>query len=539
MLAQIVQKLFGPIGGPVAGGGQSETGPDGQPLSDGFMRLLEAEEASEPPETDTLAAQVADAAALVDLMNSALAGAGAGPIQSAGLGADDTVQSVGGSAAANEQSSRSLTLPDFANQAAFAAAAAQSATGKVGTALELAGLTGSRDLGVEPGHLASVSAPSAAQLVFDMGLDAALQSAIGADAGAELGNPSLQPLAETLSMSALAGAAQAAQSRDAAADLLSVAAGQAGTPANFNLQAAMLGQPFGGDTPSNATAGFDPESRLIQNAEAGQTPMGKSLNPRPIVPDLAALQSSPMAPPLVSQSAFAAAPLVAGDRGRTLREGAVALEDAPAPKSAGGGDAAQPTPPSTTAQPQSAVVAGLNQPSSDGFTAELARLDGVISHPMAEARNGGLAPASIATTAPANAPAAFAVTSQLLAQSPAAQLGPVEVLLSPAELGHVRFEILHRGEQVQIVLSAERPDTLDLLRRNSDALLSDFRQAGFTGASLSFGGWGGAGQGNAKPFAAPLVQSAWQETGSATSNGVPIPASYLQIDGSRSLNLRV
>ena len=85
---------------------------------------------------------------------------------------------------------------------------------------------------------------------------------------------------------------------------------------------------------------------------------------------------------------------------------------------------------------------------------------------------------------------ATAVPAHLLHHTAAAKTGGVEVLLQPEELGHVRFQILQHGETVRILLSAERPETLDLLRRHSDQLLQEFRQSGFTQASLNFGQWG-------------------------------------------------
>ena len=78
--------------------------------------------------------------------------------------------------------------------------------------------------------------------------------------------------------------------------------------------------------------------------------------------------------------------------------------------------------------------------------------------------------------------------------------GPVEILLNPEELGHLRFEIHHKADQMRVVLSVERPETMDLLRRNADQLLGEFRAAGFSGASLSFGQWD---QQNSNPRAAP------------------------------------
>lgn len=86
-------------------------------------------------------------------------------------------------------------------------------------------------------------------------------------------------------------------------------------------------------------------------------------------------------------------------------------------------------------------------------------------------------------------PTSASLHSQLLIHVPTALQKQVEVLLSPQELGHVKFQIRHSGDTVSIFLSAERPETLDMLRRNGEDLLREFRQAGFAGASLDFGQW--------------------------------------------------
>lgn len=70
-----------------------------------------------------------------------------------------------------------------------------------------------------------------------------------------------------------------------------------------------------------------------------------------------------------------------------------------------------------------------------------------------------------------------------------AETGAVEVLLNPEELGSVRFHIQHHGESVRVMLCVERPETLELVRRHAEQLMQEFRQAGFSGATLSFGSW--------------------------------------------------
>ncbi len=65
-----------------------------------------------------------------------------------------------------------------------------------------------------------------------------------------------------------------------------------------------------------------------------------------------------------------------------------------------------------------------------------------------------------------------------------------ELILEPAELGRLRFDLVTHGDQVQVTLAAERPETLDLLRRNADELRQEFKASGLDIGSLSFGQWG-------------------------------------------------
>lgn len=69
----------------------------------------------------------------------------------------------------------------------------------------------------------------------------------------------------------------------------------------------------------------------------------------------------------------------------------------------------------------------------------------------------------------------------------------IELLLSPEELGHVRIDMRRDAEVLVVSISAERQDTLDLLRRNAEQLVMDLRLAGQGGVSLSFGRWAGSG----------------------------------------------
>jgi flagellar hook-length control protein FliK len=64
---------------------------------------------------------------------------------------------------------------------------------------------------------------------------------------------------------------------------------------------------------------------------------------------------------------------------------------------------------------------------------------------------------------------------------------PVEITLSPEELGKVKltFQVAENGA-VNVVIAAERAETLELMRRNSDSLLEEFRSLGYENSSFEF-----------------------------------------------------
>ena len=111
--------------------------------------------------------------------------------------------------------------------------------------------------------------------------------------------------------------------------------------------------------------------------------------------------------------------------------------------------------------------------------------------------------------------------------------GPVEIALSPAELGHLRMSIVVEGDGLQIHLTADRAETLDLLRRHGDLLQEEMRAAGFTGASLSFGSSGGQAE-------QPSAGASPADAGADATSSAPLAAQVAQaMAGSGSLHLRL
>ncbi|MFN6925703.1 MAG: flagellar hook-length control protein FliK [Tabrizicola sp.] len=68
--------------------------------------------------------------------------------------------------------------------------------------------------------------------------------------------------------------------------------------------------------------------------------------------------------------------------------------------------------------------------------------------------------------------------------------GVTEIALSPAELGQVRLTLQSDADnpaRMVVLLSFDRPETMDLFRRHADQLAEALRAAGFTDTRISFG----------------------------------------------------
>ncbi len=118
---------------------------------------------------------------------------------------------------------------------------------------------------------------------------------------------------------------------------------------------------------------------------------------------------------------------------------------------------------------------------------------------------------------------------------------PIELALSPKELGTVRLTISAADGNVALHVVAERPETLDLMRRNSEALLRDLGELGFTSIDLAFG-QGGSAEENANDESAangssPGADLASDEASDEALDVAVTPA--IQIDGANGLDIRI
>lgn len=82
---------------------------------------------------------------------------------------------------------------------------------------------------------------------------------------------------------------------------------------------------------------------------------------------------------------------------------------------------------------------------------------------------------------------AHLIARQMAEAMPTMPDSPVEVSLAPEELGKVRLTLHTVEGGLSVVVQAERPETLDLMRRNIDSLARDFREMGYASISFDFG----------------------------------------------------
>ena len=92
-----------------------------------------------------------------------------------------------------------------------------------------------------------------------------------------------------------------------------------------------------------------------------------------------------------------------------------------------------------------------------------------------------------ASTIPLRADLAPHVARQIGEAMTQASHRPTEIALSPKELGRVQMSVLADDGAVTINILAERPDTLDLMRRHIDQLGQTLRSMGYDSINFAFG----------------------------------------------------
>ncbi|MEO0372736.1 MAG: flagellar hook-length control protein FliK, partial [Pseudomonadota bacterium] len=117
----------------------------------------------------------------------------------------------------------------------------------------------------------------------------------------------------------------------------------------------------------------------------------------------------------------------------------------------------------------------------------------------------------------------------------------VEIMLNPAELGHVRISLSSAEAGMIVSIQADRPETLELMRRHADLLASDFRDIGYDSTSFSFEGSGGqkaaSDEGDHQNRRDDRPDSAGRSVAIDQTNATPPPAALRVGDGAIDIRL--
>lgn len=112
-----------------------------------------------------------------------------------------------------------------------------------------------------------------------------------------------------------------------------------------------------------------------------------------------------------------------------------------------------------------------------------------------------------------------------------------DIVLSPTELGKVRISLTPADGGMSVSIVADRPETLDLLRRHVDVLAQDLRDIGYGSAEFSFAaddqGQGSSGRAPAEAVQGPLGDIPQSEPESAPPDG----ASGLDLSGHMDIRI--
>ncbi|QDC11151.1 hypothetical protein FHY55_18770 [Oceanicola sp. D3] len=184
----------------------------------------------------------------------------------------------------------------------------------------------------------------------------------------------------------------------------------------------------------------------------------------PVLERLRSRVDAPVAPPPGDPAPIAAAPEAAPELAMPARVASAPPQIAQAAAVVAPALAAEPLPVST---PSMALEAATAVPEAR-----------TIPH---------LAPhASIVAAPSGHAAAAQQVAAQIAEISRPLPDGPVELSLKPEELGRLKLSFTGSEAGLHIAVTAERPETLEMMRRHIEILAQEMRRLGHEGAQFSF-----------------------------------------------------
>ncbi|WP_099828059.1 flagellar hook-length control protein FliK [Oceaniglobus indicus] len=136
-----------------------------------------------------------------------------------------------------------------------------------------------------------------------------------------------------------------------------------------------------------------------------------------------------------------------------------------------------------TAFPNAASLAFTALPAEDAHTSEATD---ITAHQISQVAPRSLSSAPLPVSASQATVAPPPALEQVVRGLGGLGTGPVEIALSPEELGRVRMTLSHGDGAVNVTVMAERDETLTLLRRNIDMLATELRDLGFLNLSFQF-----------------------------------------------------
>lgn len=116
--------------------------------------------------------------------------------------------------------------------------------------------------------------------------------------------------------------------------------------------------------------------------------------------------------------------------------------------------------------------------------------------------------------------------------------GTTDIALAPEELGHVRLKLKPDAtnlDRMVVMITFERPETLDLFRRHAGELTEALRTAGYAGVDIGFGQEGGGASGSDRPQQA--ISSGFDPTAGPDGNHLSATAPRLMAGASLDLRL--
>ena len=117
----------------------------------------------------------------------------------------------------------------------------------------------------------------------------------------------------------------------------------------------------------------------------------------------------------------------------------------------------------------------------------------------------------------------------------------IDVALNPEELGRVKMRVTTTDTSVIVMITTERPETGDLMRRHINELAEEFRRMGFEDISFEFSGEGMSGQmgEGGEQGDSPNSESSEASDSGVVADNMPKPAQQNLRLGETGLDMRI